>query len=260
MEREDLERRITLFQAKARGFLVRKELSSVRQDYEDIDFLWQSQKSLSKENPGEPYSASDFGNPEEDREVLRKAPGEPRAEVSSEAVQVSTDSLTPTKDCDHQEPSRSIIAMQDREASRPAEGDNDKTERTHEVGPSTESQHKVASPELGESVSVAEETSVWDSTAVDTGYSFLQRGSPRRSVVQEVPRTQEDLLSGAETEAGSVRTVEIPDDCGTHNMQIRPNLRQAVWAEMRSFFQAGAESEAVICLYTKASPIYLTEA
>ncbi|KAJ8287412.1 hypothetical protein COCON_G00000710 [Conger conger] len=36
MERQDLERIITDFQARARGFLVRKELGAVRQDYEDV--------------------------------------------------------------------------------------------------------------------------------------------------------------------------------------------------------------------------------
>ncbi|KAJ8385542.1 hypothetical protein AAFF_G00184960 [Aldrovandia affinis] len=202
MERQELERRITHFQANARGFLVRKTFSGVRQDYEDIvreidgdlshlewrgsiisiphftenAFVWQSHTSATRENSGQSCSVSE------------KPTAEPRVEASLEAPGFSSDSLTPVRDHNHQV--RAIV--QDSEPSRPVEGNNERTRHTSELNLCTEA-HIEVEPLEGEPGSMAEETSIWDSMAMDTGYSFLQKGSPRRSLAQEVPRTQEAL-------------------------------------------------------------------
>ncbi|KAG5856041.1 hypothetical protein ANANG_G00003680 [Anguilla anguilla] len=157
MERQDLERIITDFQAKARGFLVRKELSGVRQDYEDIvseiegdlshlewrggiiaiplftknAFVWQRNKSPSSENPEEPSRVSE----------LTQLLGKPGEGTSQEVQLVISDSQVAMRELHQQEQYDRVPAVRDSGSSGPAEGD----------------------------------------------------GSPRRSQVKDIPRKQEDL-------------------------------------------------------------------
>ncbi|KAJ8245753.1 hypothetical protein COCON_G00235150 [Conger conger] len=157
MERQDLERIITDFQARARGFLVRKELGAVRQDYEDVvreiegdlghldwrggiiaiplftknAFVWQSSNSTSDERSGDACGVSDLTRPL----------GEPGEGTSPERHQQG-----PPPDCGRDPGSRA-----------------------------------------------GEEALVWDRAAVDTAYSFLQKGSSWRSLAKDIPRKQVDL-------------------------------------------------------------------
>ncbi|XP_064158706.1 IQ domain-containing protein C isoform X1 [Anguilla rostrata] len=202
MERQDLERIITDFQAKARGFLVRKELSGVRQDYEDIvseiegdlshlewrggiiaiplftknAFVWQRNKSPSSENPEEPSRVSE----------LTQLLGKPGEGTSQEVQLVISDTQVAMRELHQQEQYDRVPAVRDSGSSGPAEGDGD-------LSLGTETRGRVELQEGGDPGSVVEDTLVWDSTAMDAGYSLLRKGSPRRSQVKDIPRKQEDL-------------------------------------------------------------------
>ncbi|XP_061105256.1 IQ domain-containing protein C [Conger conger] len=183
MERQDLERIITDFQARARGFLVRKELGAVRQDYEDVvreiegdlghldwrggiiaiplftknAFVWQSSNTTSDERSGDACGVSDLTRPL----------GEPGEGTSPERHQQG-----PPPDCGQ--------AARGSASPRPAGGDADQSTAELLEGRDPGSR-------------AGEEALVWDRAAVDTAYSFLQKGSPRRSLAKDIPRKQVDL-------------------------------------------------------------------
>ncbi|KAJ8289437.1 hypothetical protein GJAV_G00001290 [Gymnothorax javanicus] len=190
-------------QARARGFVVRKELRGVRQDYEDIvreiegdlghlewkagviavpvftknAFVWQSEKTPSIENSGVPPCVPELSEPR----------GEPSDEPSREDSRPARDDQTAMKELHQPEDLECGPDVRESESSEPAEGADER------CPPSIETHCRADSPEGGGPVSVGEERLVWDSTATDAEYSILQKGCPRRSLAQDVPRRQEDL-------------------------------------------------------------------
>ncbi|KAG7466014.1 hypothetical protein MATL_G00160310 [Megalops atlanticus] len=202
MEREDLERRITLFQAKARGFLVRKVFSGLSAEYEDIvreiegelsHLEWrgsiipkpyfienaivrQKAASTTTGDSGEPCSVASSN----------KQTGEPREEASAESQVPEKDNSQPS--CSHH-----IATVEGGASSTPAEGHNETALHTSGPGLSPEAHSKDEPLEGGASLSLTDETSIWDSMTIDGGCSFLQKGPRNRSLVQELPRNQEDL-------------------------------------------------------------------
>ncbi|MBN3305185.1 IQCC protein, partial [Amia calva] len=208
MEGRELERRVTAFQAHVRGFLVRRRFSSLRCDYEDIvreldgsvsHLQWsghvipmpcfiQRRQAKSKDSDcpaaegqpsGGPISQGLVGEQRPTYEVLQperdasSCRGSPAMTVEQQEPLHRPDAFTPVREgCEDVLPSRDP--------------------RTSPV--QTGNRTETADWEGGrESGSVTDVTSVWDSTAPDSGSAVLQTESLHRMPSQEMPRTREGL-------------------------------------------------------------------
>ncbi|KAL4624133.1 IQ domain-containing protein C isoform X1 [Arapaima gigas] len=184
MDRQELERRVTLLQARLRGFLVRQELSSVRQQYEDIvreiegdvsALVWKGTVMPTPHFmgllPAWPVGGTRVAGG--DRDGAMEGGRDLDGQISM---------LVPERDCVQGRMSPQSAAVGDRMSSPPRGESEPRLSSDDEA---------VAS---GTWKSETETTSIWDSTVRDTSCSLLQqKGLQCRTRVQDLPRTCEDL-------------------------------------------------------------------
>ncbi|XP_018602478.1 IQ domain-containing protein C isoform X1 [Scleropages formosus] len=187
MERRELERRVILFQARLRGFQVRKELSSVRQRYEDIvreiegdvsALVWKG-SVIPTPHFTAPLSAWPAGGaPAVRGEQLSQ--GRSTEEAGDLDGQVYA--LVPERDCNRGRLAHQAAAAVHRKSSTP------------ELSVTSESCTEGEAMADGMWNSVTETTSVWDNMAMDASCSLLQKkGLQHRTRVEDLPRTREHL-------------------------------------------------------------------
>ncbi|XP_035024681.1 IQ domain-containing protein C [Hippoglossus stenolepis] len=191
MERRKWEKTLTHFQARARGYLVRREVGRAREDFEDIvNEIDGGLKHLQWRSRVIPIPHfTDTDDP-----FLR--PSSDASEASDPGLDVSTcprrSRAAPSRDREEAQ----TLLLQKIEAERDGSGSKGQAHLSSDCdgdveGPGQREQEGDKHEEAGESI--GDSTTLWSSLELDVNHSNCHQDPQQYCLAQEVPRTPEAL-------------------------------------------------------------------